>query len=117
MALGLPRGTWLLFMTGPRLFLLWHYTCSYLFGAISMATATLIRYLINRDTSVFIIKTATFGGLAYAVLVSSALCYGLITYCNKHVSSLVVTASWPLQVSLRVPSWLLVPSHRLPRCL
>ena len=29
---------------------------------------------------------------------SAALCYGLITYCNKFVSSLVVTASWPIQV-------------------
>ena len=36
-----------------------------------MALATAIRYGVNRDTSVFIIKTKTFGGLAYAVLVSS----------------------------------------------
>eukprot|EP00730_Choanoeca_flexa_P014133 TRINITY_DN6066_c0_g1_i1.p1 TRINITY_DN6066_c0_g1~~TRINITY_DN6066_c0_g1_i1.p1 ORF type:complete len:446 (+),score=82.82 TRINITY_DN6066_c0_g1_i1:2-1339(+) len=80
---------------------------SYLFGAICMALAAAVRYMINGDKSVFIIKPATFGGLAYAVLVSSALCYGLITYCNKHVSSLVVTASWPLQVFVTVIlSWL-----------
>jgi hypothetical protein len=91
------------FLVHWRFFSLARPSYSYLFGAICMALATLIRYLINEDTSVFIIKTATFGGLAYAVLVSSALCYGLITYCNKHVSSLVVTASWPLQVGC-VPS-------------
>lgn len=37
----------------------------------------------------------------YAVLVSSALCYGLITWANKHISSTVVTAFWPLQVRAR----------------
>ncbi|EDQ93118.1 uncharacterized protein MONBRDRAFT_5412 [Monosiga brevicollis MX1] len=75
---------------------------SYLFGALCMAIATGIRYAIQQDKSVFVIKTATFGGLAYAVLVSSALCYGLITFCNKYISSLVVTASWPLQVFVTV---------------
>jgi membrane protein implicated in regulation of membrane protease activity len=35
--------------------------------------------------------------LAYAVCVSSSLCYALLTFANKHVSSTLVTAFWPLQ--------------------
>lgn len=71
---------------------------SYVFGALCMAIAAGIRFAMDGNTKVFIIPEETYGGLAYAVLVSSALCYGLITFCNKHVSSLVVTASWPVQV-------------------
>lgn len=75
---------------------------SYFFGAMFMAATAGIRYAINGDSSVFVIPKATFGGLAYAVFVSSALCYGLITWCNKYVSAIVVTSFWPLQVFVTV---------------
>ena len=50
---------------------------SYFFGAMFMAATAGIRYAINGDSSVFVIPKATFGGLAYAVFVSSALCCAL----------------------------------------
>ena len=75
---------------------------AYLFGALCMAAAAGIRYAINRDGSVFSLPMAAVGGLAYAVLVSSALCYGLITWCNRHVSATFTTAFWPLQVFVTV---------------
>ena len=36
--------------------------------------------------------------LIYAVFISSALCYLLITWANFHISSIIVTAFWPVQV-------------------
>lgn len=70
---------------------------SYFWGAVVMALAAGIRYATNRDASLFTIPKKTIAGLVYAVLVSSALCYGLITWCNKYVSATVVTSFWPLQ--------------------
>lgn len=64
-----------------------------------MAGTAAVRYAIYMDSHVFIVPTETFAGLAYAVFVSSALAYGLISFCNKYVSSLVVTSFWPLQVN------------------
>ena len=40
--------------------------------------------------------------IAYATLISSALCYGLITWTNKHLSASIVTAFWPVQVLVTV---------------
>eukprot|EP01147_Barroeca_monosierra_P002381 gene2381-5328_t len=75
---------------------------SYFFGAVIMAGTAAVRYAIYMDSHVFIVPTETFAGLAYAVFVSSALAYGLISFCNKYVSSLVVTSFWPLQVFVTV---------------
>jgi len=36
--------------------------------------------------------------LAYAVFISSALCYGLISYATSLTSATIVTAFWPVQV-------------------
>uniref|UniRef100_A0A1X7SIC1 EamA domain-containing protein n=1 Tax=Amphimedon queenslandica TaxID=400682 RepID=A0A1X7SIC1_AMPQE len=47
--------------------------------------------------------------LVYATFITSALCYLLITWANSQVSSILVTASWPLQVLIAViGSWLLL---------
>eukprot|EP00051_Salpingoeca_urceolata_P029878 m.7520 g.7520 ORF g.7520 m.7520 type:complete len:461 (+) comp2966_c0_seq1:107-1489(+) len=75
---------------------------SYFFGALCMLIASGIRYAKDHDSSKFEIPKESYGGLAYAVLVSSALCYGLITWCNKYVSATVVTAFWPLQVFVTI---------------
>ena len=39
--------------------------------------------------------------LLYAVFVTSALCYLILTWANSHVSSIMVTAFWPVQVRER----------------
>lgn len=40
--------------------------------------------------------------LAYSVVVSSGLCYALITWANKQTSPTIVTAFWPVQVPCTV---------------
>jgi drug/metabolite transporter (DMT)-like permease len=40
--------------------------------------------------------------LVYAIFITSALCYMLITWGNMHISPTVVTAFWPLQVPVAV---------------
>ena len=42
--------------------------------------------------------TQTLYVLVYAIFITSALCYLLITWANMHISSIIVTASWPIQV-------------------
>ena len=84
-----------------------------MFGAMLMALAAAIRYGVNKDGHVFHLPHATIGALAYAVLVSSALCYGLISWTNKHVSSLFVTSFWPVQVIVTVILSYLVFSEKL----
>jgi len=69
---------------------------SYLFGFITMAIASL--YYVNKPEKFRSITSATVYPLIYAVFITSALCYMLITWSNMLVSSSVVTAFWPLQV-------------------
>ena len=38
--------------------------------------------------------------LVFAIFITSALCYLLITWTNMHLSSSIATAFWPLQVYL-----------------
>merc|ERR1711988_444349 len=40
--------------------------------------------------------------LAYAVFVTSALCYGLISFANRHCTTSTATAFWPLQVPVAI---------------
>eukprot|EP00056_Hartaetosiga_gracilis_P004941 m.79744 g.79744 ORF g.79744 m.79744 type:complete len:202 (-) comp11987_c0_seq6:83-688(-) len=75
---------------------------SYLFGAMIMATTAGVRYGINQDSSVFNVPKETYAAIGYAVFISSALAYGLITFANKYVSSVVVTAFWPVQVFVTI---------------
>eukprot|EP00054_Salpingoeca_dolichothecata_P020226 m.127267 g.127267 ORF g.127267 m.127267 type:complete len:344 (+) comp23536_c0_seq2:77-1108(+) len=74
---------------------------SYLFGAIFMCIASL--YFVGRhETDKFKLNHYIIAPVFYAVFISSALCYGLITWANKQVSAMVVTAFWPLQVVVTV---------------
>ena len=82
---------------------------SYLFGAIFMVLTALVGYLGKVDVFEFTGSTNTFKipvqvliPLTYSVFISSALCYGLITYANMHLDPSVVTAFWPLQVPVAV---------------
>jgi hypothetical protein len=36
--------------------------------------------------------------LAYAILITSSLCFALIAYANRIVAPILVTAFWPVQV-------------------
>jgi len=69
---------------------------SYGFGALIMALCA-IPYGIVRPT-VFELNVQFVYPLIYAIVVTSALCYGLINYATSLTSATVVTAFWPLQV-------------------
>uniref|UniRef100_A0A7M5V6G7 EamA domain-containing protein n=1 Tax=Clytia hemisphaerica TaxID=252671 RepID=A0A7M5V6G7_9CNID len=69
---------------------------SYFFGALWMALAS--TYYINDHDKFHIRSKNVLYCLIYAIFVTSALCYGLITWCNMQVNASFVTASWPLQV-------------------
>lgn len=72
---------------------------TYLFGAIFMGIASI--YYVVEDTSVFTsIDSQIIIPLLYSVFISSSLCYGLITFGNKHLPSTIVTAFWPLQIGV-----------------
>ena len=82
---------------------------SYLFGAITMILTCVIGYVgriemfeFRGSTDTFAIPLSTLLPLFYAIFVSSALCYGLITYANKYLDPSVVSAFWPLQVPIAV---------------
>jgi len=69
---------------------------TYFFGAISMGLASL--YYADKPEKFVIHKIEVVYCLIYAVFITSALCYMLITWCHMQVNSSFVTASWPLQV-------------------
>jgi len=83
---------------------------SYFFGAIAMIITALVGNALkveflgfgDQDPDPFHIPKPMFVGLVYAVFISSALCYGLITFANKHLPATVVTAFWPVQVPVAV---------------
>ena len=70
---------------------------TYFFGAAWMAWGSFMYY--SKDPGKFRIGSwNVIYCLLYAIFVTSALCYVLITWCNMQVNSSFVTASWPLQV-------------------
>ncbi|XP_065919167.1 uncharacterized protein [Dysidea avara] len=73
----------------------------YMFGSISMGLAS-IYYCTN--TEVFALPIEAAHSLVYAVIISSALCYLLITWANQHLPATIVTAFWPCQVPVAVTS-------------
>lgn len=84
---------------------------SYMFGALAMIITAIIGFAANADllgfgkgdlTDHFSVPEEALIPLVYAVLISSALCYGLITFANKHLSASMVTVFWPLQVPVAV---------------
>ena len=66
------------------------YTCEVETGACRMKTDTL-----NVPSQMVV-------PLVYAVFLSSALNYSLISFCNKNCDTSVVSAFWPLQVGVAV---------------
>eukprot|EP00051_Salpingoeca_urceolata_P035473 m.29793 g.29793 ORF g.29793 m.29793 type:complete len:382 (+) comp9275_c0_seq1:145-1290(+) len=48
------------------------------------------------------IPSESVGPLVYAVFVTSAINYGLISFANRHASTSTITAFWPLQVLVAV---------------
>ena len=72
----------------------------YFFGFISIGISSL--YYINKPEKFQTITKETLFPLIYAVFITSALCYMLISWCNKEINSTLVTASWPLQVFVSV---------------
>ena len=69
---------------------------SYFFGFLSMALASL--YYYNQPEKFSSINNSAIYVLIYAVFITSALCYMLITWVNTKISASLVTAFWPLQV-------------------
>lgn len=68
---------------------------SYFFGAFFMALSCLA--FINQPERFTIFSKGVIFCLVYAIFITSALCYLLLSWCNMHAPSTVVTASWPLQ--------------------
>ena len=69
---------------------------AYFFGFIAMALASL--YYVKTPERYTQIPARAIYSIIYAIFITSALCYLLITWCNMQISSTVVTATWPLQV-------------------
>lgn len=69
---------------------------TYLSGAVCMGFASL--YYAERPDEFVVKDSNVLYCLIYAVFITSALCYMLITWCNMQVNSSFVTACWPLQV-------------------
>lgn len=68
---------------------------SYFFGAFFMALSCLA--FINQPERFKIFSKGVIFCLVYAIFITSALCYLLLSWCNMHAPPTVVTASWPLQ--------------------
>lgn len=83
-----PHSTW---KTQPMAVTAW----SYFFGAIFMALASLT--YVNQPEKFTSFSMEAFYCLVYAILITSSMCYLLLSWCNMQVPSTMVTASWPLQ--------------------
>lgn len=68
---------------------------SYFFGAIFMALSCLP--YVNQPQKFTSFSKELFFCLLYAIFITSSLCYLLLSWCNMHAPSTIVTASWPLQ--------------------
>lgn len=68
---------------------------TYFFGSLWMGLASF--YYVNKPHEFHIDDINVIYALIYAVFITSALCYMLITWTNMQVNSSFVTASWPLQ--------------------
>lgn len=74
---------------------------AYLFGSLFMGSFTLY-YIWSGQPEQFIIPQHSLYALAYAVFITSAFCYFLITWSNKYLPSSIMTAFWPMQVLVSV---------------
>jgi drug/metabolite transporter (DMT)-like permease len=93
-----PNSRWKDYPVGTTAF-------SYFFGAMFMGLASLY-YPITGQVDVYYIPTESLYALVFAIFITSALCYLLITWTNMHLSSSIATAFWPLQVFVTgVAAW------------
>ena len=58
---------------------------------------TVVNPLLSSDYHC--VQQQSYYALAYAVFITSAFCYFLITWSNKYLPSSIMTAFWPMQVS------------------
>eukprot|EP01006_Ploeotia_vitrea_P066701 TRINITY_DN95514_c0_g1_i1.p1 TRINITY_DN95514_c0_g1~~TRINITY_DN95514_c0_g1_i1.p1 ORF type:complete len:373 (-),score=25.43 TRINITY_DN95514_c0_g1_i1:68-1186(-) len=81
----------------------------YGFGSLWMVLASLVYIFKGTPKVYYDFSPIVFIPLLYAVFISSALAYGLITFTNMHLSPSVVTAFWPGQVFVAViMAWLVL---------
>lgn len=74
---------------------IWVTTWSYLSGSISISLSSL--YYVATP-SAFSISAKEWLALVYAVIITSNLCYILLSWANSRTNSSIVTAFWPFQV-------------------
>jgi drug/metabolite transporter (DMT)-like permease len=80
---------------------------SYFFGAVFMGLASLY-YPFQGRVDVYHIPRESLYALVFAIFITSALCYLLITWTNMHLSSSIATAFWPVQVFVTgIAAWLI----------
>ena len=80
---------------------------AYFWGATFMSFLALVSYFLklrvfqfgegSPTDTLFLPKNAMVP-LLYALVITSALCYGLLSFANKHAAPSVVTSFWPFQV-------------------
>lgn len=68
---------------------------SYFFATVYLAFASLT--YSNQPKKFTSFTKETFYCLLYAIVVSSTMCYSLLSWCNMLPPSTLVTCSWPLQ--------------------
>ena len=73
-------------------------TWAYCFGTIFLGFSSL--YNLTKPKTFTEFPSTQVYPLLYAIFITSALCYLLVTWCNMQISSSLVTASWPLQTLL-----------------
>jgi len=69
----------------------------YFFGALYMGVFSCYYMMVGRAQE-FILPQRSLFALLYAIFITSAVCYSLITWTSKHLYPSVLTAFWPLQV-------------------
>ncbi|XP_066934393.1 uncharacterized protein [Clytia hemisphaerica] len=69
---------------------------TYFSGAVCMGFASI--YYAEKPSAFAVENHNVIFCLLYAIFITSAMCYMLITWCNMQVNSSFVAATWPLQV-------------------
>jgi len=88
-------------------------TWSYLFGSLTIGLATILGSVFHLGvfqfegaTDTYKLPSSAIPPLIYALLITSAFCYGLLSFANKHAPSSVVSSFWPWQIPVSlVLSW------------
>jgi len=84
----------------------------YFFGALYMGVFSCYYMMVGRAQE-FILPQRSLFALLYAIFITSAVCYSLITWTSKHLYPSVLTAFWPLQVFVAVTSAFIITGDKL----